>query len=485
MLGAFDGWLFGWGWLVYGLVLLPVPVFLMFRDFYGEVPTDEKDRLAAIDRLENGTARAWYQGRMTRFLDWLDARLSAGEIARGMGPGRVAFSSGLIRRVMLLAVAYPILALVAQWLAGGAMVLGGVTVAPAGDALARVALLTWLIGLSTMGFVLTHEKKDNLAFLAGFLIFVLIALFGLPILGVLPAIAFASTVAFSVAFVVAGIGKLPVVFAICALGASALGHSSDISVAVFVAIAAAFFFEIALIITRRESRDGSQTGMWLWFLTVLVLLLGAVIQSQQLFIGLGSISLAESQMLILFLGFFPAFNAVADFASIGLTRYLLREGVQGAGWRAAALDVLGGIAIFAVLGCALIAWIHLVHPRDGVRLLDLPGLFAGLRDTPGDYWWLAFMLASTLLPTLAHGMLGMATILLRHPAWFNRLVVAGLKHDLPSARKWGAAGYCVMLTLSVCIPLWVCALVLWLGHGAVLRWTIAGFEGWARLIGVI
>ena len=72
-------------------------------------------------------------------------------------------------------------------------------------------------------------------------------------------------------------------------------------------------------------------------------------------------------MLILLL--LPLFNALFDFASAGLTRYLLRMGLdqKRAAWRAV-LDGLGGIAIFFALGCALIAFFTFVTPADGVPL---------------------------------------------------------------------------------------------------------------------
>jgi len=50
------------------------------------------------------------------------------------------------------------------------------------------------------------------------------------------------------------------------------------------------------------------------------------------------------------LGLLPLFNALFDFLSAGLTRYLLRLGIdeKRAVWRAI-LDGLGGIAIFFAL----------------------------------------------------------------------------------------------------------------------------------------
>jgi hypothetical protein len=88
-------------------------------------------------------------------------------------------------------------------------------------------------------------------------------------------------------------------------------------------------------------------------------------------------------------GLLPLFNALFDFLSAGLTRYLLRLGLEQkrAVWRAI-LDGLGGIAIFFALGCSLITFVTFVTPADGGPLVDLAQLFANLRTAPGDYIWL-------------------------------------------------------------------------------------------------
>jgi hypothetical protein len=127
--------------------------------------------------------------------------------------------------------------------------------------------------------------------------------------------------------------------------------------------------------------------------------------------------------VVLTLGLLPLFNGLFDFASAGLTRYLLRMGLdqKRAAWRAV-LDGLGGIAIFFALGSALIAFITFVTPADGVPLLDLAQLFANLRSAPGDYIWLMVTLSSTLLPTLLHLSIAALTLALQYPAWWRNFV---------------------------------------------------------------
>ncbi|GIX12124.1 MAG: hypothetical protein KatS3mg118_0083 [Paracoccaceae bacterium] len=102
------------------------------------------------------------------------------------------------------------------------------------------------------------------------------------------------------------------------------------------------------------------------------------------------------------------------FASIGVTRLFLRRGLHGRriGFLLALADPAVAVVIFATLGCGLIAFVHLVRFRDGSALIDLSALFADLRANPGDYWWLAFMLLSTLLPTLIHLTIAVSSVFL-------------------------------------------------------------------------
>ncbi len=154
------------------------------------------------------------------------------------------------------------------------------------------------------------------------------------------------------------------------------------------------------------------------------------------------------------------------------------------------IDLLGGGLIFAALGMALISYVHFIRLPDGTALLDLPGVFADLQDpdTRGNYGWLAFMLASTLIPTLLHGMVGVFTVLLSYPQPLRLWVTQKLENggNGSDIDGWqGAAAYCAMLTLSIWVPLCICYWLLRMDHGAVLGRVIDGFAIYALLIGAI
>ena len=187
-------------------------------------------------------------------------------------------------------------------------------------------------------------------------------------------------------------------------------------------------------------------------------------------------------------GLLPLFNALFDFACAGLTRYLLRMGLdqKRATWWAV-LDGLSGIAIFFALGCALIAFITCVIPADGVPLLDLAQLFANLRSAPDDYIWLMIKLFSTLLPTLLHLSLAALTLALQYPTWWRNFVTDLLKQDAHSRQTALLSGVCIcaMITVALSILIWIFAFAITHDHGVTLRAVLWIFKTFAGAIGGI
>jgi len=185
-------------------------------------------------------------------------------------------------------------------------------------------------------------------------------------------------------------------------------------------------------------------------------------------------------------GLLPLFNALFDFLSAGLTRYLLRLGLEQkrAVWRAI-LDGLGGIAIFFALGCSLITFVTFVTPADGVPLVDLAQLFANLRTAPGDYIWLMMTLFSTLLPTLVHLSLVLLTLALHYPAGWRNFVAGLLESGAQSRQASFLSGVCIcaMITLAFWVPIWIIAAVITHDHGATLNAVLWIFETFAWAIG--
>jgi hypothetical protein len=249
-----------------------------------------------------------------------------------------------------------------------------------------------------------------------------------------------------------------------------------------VAVVLAFAFAVA--VEWFEDRRGPSPIYRLAFslLLLVALTLAVLLGTPQAGPGF-----AVDAYVILLLGTFPLLNLLADFASIGLTRHLLRRGVDTWAPGRAVLDGLGGVLIFALWGMSMIAWVHYVRFPDGSTLFDLPTFFDAMETGTGGYGWLGFMLLTTLLPTLLHLMIGMFTLGLSYPRFVRepiaRLLVEGAHSDTSG---WlGSVLFCALISASIWVVVVLVALLVQLGHGWFLDQIIGGFAGFARLIGAI
>jgi hypothetical protein len=126
--------------------------------------------------------------------------------------------------------------------------------------------------------------------------------------------------------------------------------------------------------------------------------------------------------LLLFLGLLTLINAPFDWASLGLTRALLRRGLELGGWwpyLLALVDALAAAVIIAVLAITMVISVqtfdHLAEYSAGpdARVLPLDKLFDGMAARPSapEYWWAYALLFSTMIPSLLNLMIGGASLL--------------------------------------------------------------------------
>ena len=137
--------------------------------------------------------------------------------------------------------------------------------------------------------------------------------------------------------------------------------------------------------------------------------------------------------LVLFLGLLSLLNAPFDWASLGLTRALLRRGLElGRLWpyALALLDACLAAVIIAALALTMVIGVQtfdaLAVHGGGSPVLPLNPLFTGIAADPTapEYWWLDALLLSTMIPSvvnlviggtsLVHGFPGVASLLLRY-----------------------------------------------------------------------
>ncbi|MDA7466494.1 hypothetical protein N8942_01545 [Planktomarina temperata] len=463
-------WALGWP-IVCFMVLMCIPALRKTAD-------NPSDRPYWRDLLRHDGAAERYRSVMRRGLDWLDSRLSAHEAPQG--PAQKAWSFGLLNATMALALAYPILAITIQWLCGSAIDFGGQEVMAASPPQARIFTAVWL-GSSVLVYLFAGASKSRWRWT------LVILATGILLLGLIFADGFAVSgniaVAGTVAVASVGAGTVAVAFTGPVAGAFA-GAVAGVGAVAFVApvlVAATSAGTVA----GAEERSSRPMARRLLFCGVLVALLIVAIKMPDDF-GAGQRNHAVFFMLTM--GVLPLVNAVFDFASVGLTRYLLRLGLEQkrAAWPAV-LDGLGGIAIFFALGCTLIAFVTFVVPADGVPLVDLTQLFADMRRAPGDYIWLMVALFSTLIPTLLHLSVAVLTLGLQYPAGVRNFVADLLERGEQSGQAALLSGICIcaMITIALWCPIWIFTFVVTHDHGAIVNAVLWGFEAFAWAIGGI
>jgi hypothetical protein len=150
---------------------------------------------------------------------------------------------------------------------------------------------------------------------------------------------------------------------------------------------------------------------------------------------------------VLFLGLFTLLNAPFDWASLGLTRALLRRGLELGGWWPYVLAFvdacLAGI-IIAILAFIMVigvqAFDELAVHGGGAKAAVLPlvPLFDGIAKNPAapEYWWAYALLLSTMIPSLVNLAIG-GMALTRGVPGVSRLLLRWIPEgrDVPDYRR--------------------------------------------------
>jgi hypothetical protein len=123
---------------------------------------------------------------------------------------------------------------------------------------------------------------------------------------------------------------------------------------------------------------------------------------------------------LLFLGLLTLFNTPFDWASLGLTRALLRRGLELGGWWPYALGLVdAALAALIIVALALTmvigvqAFDGLAEHAGGAPVLPLDALFDRIAAHPSapEYWWLYALLLSTMIPSLVNLVIGGTSLL--------------------------------------------------------------------------
>jgi hypothetical protein len=123
----------------------------------------------------------------------------------------------------------------------------------------------------------------------------------------------------------------------------------------------------------------------------------------------------DADAMFLFFGLLTLINAPFDWASLGLTRALLRRGLEVGGWWPylfALIDAALAAVIITVLAATMVVGIQAfdtvaVH-SGGEAVLPLKPLFDGVANHPSEpeYWWLYALLVSSMIPSMLNLVIG-------------------------------------------------------------------------------
>jgi hypothetical protein len=123
--------------------------------------------------------------------------------------------------------------------------------------------------------------------------------------------------------------------------------------------------------------------------------------------------------LFLVFGLLTLLNAPFDWTSLGLTRALLRRGLELGGWWPyvlALVDAALAAVIIAVLALTMVVGVQasdtLAVHGGGTAVLPLDTLLKGIAEYPSapEYSWLYALLLSTMIPSLVNLMIGGASL---------------------------------------------------------------------------
>ena len=467
---------------------------LLSQRYFGVLAASEKpagnDERAGYDELRvslaaGGTIQRLYAERLTRFLDWVERFFGdAGMAERTLFPRAFGlktpaplWTAPAYDRCLLLAFVYPIVTIFVIWVISGHVgpaeaALGMKSQIPGWRRLSHL-FSVWCCGYLIHGF---FQAKGLEQFISLGFVFVIVASAGptmpvflcvimsigavaVPAAGAGPVLVGAvGSIVLNIALVRAAFEADGVVLLVLVLLGLAAGFG--------LALSAGYGVTILSARTRVRGREGH--FLTLFTLIMIVVCLGAVYP-------LATFDFEDlTGPMLLFLGLLTLINAPFDWASLGLTRALLRRGLDLKGWWPLALaliDAASAALIVALLAIAMVVGVQafdtLAVLGGGKAVLPLEPLFAALRKPETalepEYWWLYALLLTTLIPSLINLGIGGASVMQMLP-FVRSLLLKHMPAEKPVRsyeRAWMALLLAAQPLVGIVLGILVQAVIFW------------------------
>jgi hypothetical protein len=357
---------------------------------------------------------------------------------------------------------------------------------------AFIGLATFNLWVPDPGWKARNRRAVGVALIVASIVYFASALLGPP--NVYPASSaaglivitavFASSLSITVTRAFTGASAVAVAFIFTLFASDAVGPGPGaIAVAGASAVAGA---ALSLLVIKHQLQ-----GLFLWlFLPAMVLAYLACAAFLSPLKRWGVVG-----PLLLFPGLLTLLNAPFDWTSLGLTRALLRRGLELGGWwpyLLALVDACLAGVIIALLAFVMVlgvqAFDELAAHGGGEKaaVLPLPALFDGIDKNPAapEYWWAYALLLSSMIPSLINLMIsGMA--LARGMPWLARLLLRWIPEGkaVPEYKRQPAAiGLTVQMFAGASLGIAAQAFLAWGLVFHVMPWIGLDLLGMARAV---
>ena len=410
----------------------------------GSPEHDSYGRLRA-SLARGGLAARLFIWRLTKFLDAIDHFFGdTGMVDRTLFPHAFGlktpaplWTAPAFDRCLFLTLIYPIATIFIFWTASGhagpAETVLGLKMDVPGWSRGLIAVTSGIVGFAAWGLFRSEKQKSAIwkyaAFAAGTNAVA-------PVAAVIAASAVAGAATLSFVLGSSGVGAAAFSIAV----AASVGSAGRVAGAVSVAVAIPVVFGLALAL------GGASTvivvsvagGVAAASLSVLLLCAVAIKRGRQgvfLFFFIAAMIVAcfatvelmaplrtwpYTGPLLLFQGLLTLVNTPFNWASVGLTRALLRRGLELGGWwpyLLALVDAIFAAIIVTLLALTMVVVIQafddFVVYSGGTPVLPLESLLDGIAKNPAapQYWWIYALLLAGILPSLINLMIGGASLI--------------------------------------------------------------------------